>query len=69
MNFLCTFSGFIANYLGFDFVRERVEVNQCLKKNENTVKKKKKRKGKKENSISLKYEKSLKQYISSSIRA
>lgn len=69
MNFLCTFSGFIANYLGFDFVRERVEVNQCLKKNENTVKKKKKEKGKKENSISLKYEKSLKQYISSSIRA
>lgn len=44
MNFLCTFSGFIANYLGFDFVRERVEVNQCLKKNENTVKKKKKKK-------------------------
>lgn len=69
MNFLCTFSGFIANYLGFDFVRERVEVNQCLKKNENTVKKKKKEKSKKENSISLKYEKSLKQYISSSIRA
>lgn len=66
MNFLCTFSGFIANYLGFDFVRERVEVNQCLKKNENTVKKEK---SKKENSISLKYEKSLKQYISSSIRA
>lgn len=69
MNFLCTFSGFIANYLGFDFVRERVEVNQCLKKNENTVKKKKKEKSKKENSISLKYEKSLKQYISSSICA
>ena len=66
MNFLCTFSGFIANYLGFDFVRERVEVNQCLKKNENTVKKEK---SKKENSISLKYEKSLKQYISSSICA
>lgn len=42
VNFLCTFSGFIANYLDFDFVRERVEVNQCLKKSENTVKKKSK---------------------------
>lgn len=40
-----------------------------LKKEWKYGQKKKKEKGKKENSISLKYEKSLKQYISSSIRA
>lgn len=40
-----------------------------LKKEWKYGQKKKKEKSKKENSISLKYEKSLKQYISSSIRA